>query len=494
MQLNSSQHYVFNRILNNVIPNHRKHVIQGYAGCGKTVLACQLIKTCIDNNIIPIVSAPTYMALSVLAEKCQLFDIKVMSGATAKQNINHFLDFKGAFFFTYASLTGKHRVEQEDEETGEVKRVFTSGNQERSLFSVLPDLLAYNPKIKFCFILDETSMLTKRDDELITTNVKELNSPLLLIGDNAQLPPVKAKRADIFNKDDNSILNIIVRQSLDSGIILLSKQIRSGTAINECIKFADEVKKGVEVLPRKEALKDYIEDAALMDSEKTYRPANSVVMLCYTNKSVNTFNNLVSQSLYGHGMEKLRKGQRLVCTDTISVYDKSSKSREIIAYNSEPVRVLAFSNDKVDVNYKGESLGFKANEVLIQTINGATVKGYYIPKDSRENVFEESPYERAKKYYFNAALKANKDAKDGRISQNERREAWTRYFYVAEDCLIPLALPYSSTVHKAQGSTFLKAYVNVNDITKCMDEQVMRSLMYVAVTRASDHLVLVHNR
>lgn len=46
--------------------------------------------------------------------------------------------------------------------------------------------------------------------------------------------------------------------------------------------------------------------------------------------------------------------------------------------------------------------------------------------------------------------------------------------------------PYASTVHKGQGSTYKYVFINLTDIGKNRDANVVARLMYVAISRASD--------
>lgn len=49
---------------------------------------------------------------------------------------------------------------------------------------------------------------------------------------------------------------------------------------------------------------------------------------------------------------------------------------------------------------------------------------------------------------------------------------------------------YSQTVHKSQGSTFRRVFIDLEDLSYCFDRDQLRRLLYVAVTRASVQVVL----
>jgi hypothetical protein len=56
---------------------------------------------------------------------------------------------------------------------------------------------------------------------------------------------------------------------------------------------------------------------------------------------------------------------------------------------------------------------------------------------------------------------------------------------------VDLRSPYASTVYKAQGSTYSKVFIDVNDISQtCKDPNQIARLLYVAVSRASHQVIM----
>jgi len=66
-----------------------------------------------------------------------------------------------------------------------------------------------------------------------------------------------------------------------------------------------------------------------------------------------------------------------------------------------------------------------------------------------------------------------------------KRQAWKDFFRQKEE-IVDLRFPYACTVHKSQGSTYKHVFVDLNDISKCTDNNLVARLMYVAASRASD--------
>ena len=55
---------------------------------------------------------------------------------------------------------------------------------------------------------------------------------------------------------------------------------------------------------------------------------------------------------------------------------------------------------------------------------------------------------------------------------------------------VDLRAIYARTVHKSQGSTFKKVFVDLGDLGKCRQVKQLARLLYVAFSRASVQLIL----
>ena len=70
------------------------------------------------------------------------------------------------------------------------------------------------------------------------------------------------------------------------------------------------------------------------------------------------------------------------------------------------------------------------------------------------------------------------------------KRLWEFFYSNYIDVLADIDYGYCITVHKSQGSTYKKVYVNIMDIIKNNTTDT-KSCVYTAVTRASDSLIVL---
>lgn len=59
-----------------------------------------------------------------------------------------------------------------------------------------------------------------------------------------------------------------------------------------------------------------------------------------------------------------------------------------------------------------------------------------------------------------------------------------------ENTWIDLRPAYSCTINKAQGSTYRKAFIDLDDVSRCNSGEQIARMLYVAVSRASENVFL----
>jgi len=55
---------------------------------------------------------------------------------------------------------------------------------------------------------------------------------------------------------------------------------------------------------------------------------------------------------------------------------------------------------------------------------------------------------------------------------------------------VDLRAAYSCTINKSQGSTYRKVFIDLDDIKRCRTPNTVARLMYVAVSRASEQVIM----
>ena len=96
--------------------------------------------------------------------------------------------------------------------------------------------------------------------------------------------------------------------------------------------------------------------------------------------------------------------------------------------------------------------------------------------------------------YNEYLIKISKEAKKTSFKDDAlRRKKW-RHYYAVKDTYANVKYIFASTVHKSQGSTYEKVYIDGNSILSLInrgDIDIAYRLLYVAVTRASKDIKIL---
>lgn len=187
----------------------------GYAGSGKTTLAREFAT---EHGGIVEFGAFTGKAALVLSQKgClgarTLHSLMYLPSPKSKQHLRDMEEELG----TLLDGDSRRKVLEEDieEEKQRVQKPSWTVNQGSSLLSA--DLV----------IVDEVSMV----DERIGADLLSFEKPILVLGDPAQLPPVKGT-GYFTNRDPDFMLTEIHRQAADSPVLQLATKVRNrGTLV-----------------------------------------------------------------------------------------------------------------------------------------------------------------------------------------------------------------------------------------------------------------------
>jgi len=308
-------------------------------------------------------------------------------------------------------------------------------------------------------VIDEASMINQDLLQHIRNAVREYkNCKVLFIGDSYQLPPIKENTCAVFlNPKNANFLTEIQRQAVDSPIISFSqhyrkildnpkqqwpKLINNGTAITH---YSDQ-----------EIWKKTILAAFLQDHEP-----DDVRILAWTNHRVRGYNNwLRKQQGY---TEPVVPGEILLSNDTIIFSNR-------VRANTDSLHTVTEVEPNTVFDIPGHELCLRAH------------KGQDFLK-----VFQPSNW-KATQNLLRVTATAAKNERDVDL----RRDLWRKFFEIKNEWgdFRPI---HAQTVHKSQGSTYKKVFIDVSDIAKNNKWHEVARLMYVAVTRASHEIHLFGN-
>jgi len=290
-------------------------------------------------------------------------------------------------------------------------------------------------KTGFILFIDEASFIDSQLLGFIFQLTKHCK--IVFVGDPAQLTPIKSSSAPVFNtKFSGATLTSVVRQAAGNPIVDLSTKFRNTVNSGEFFKFKPDGHH-VKYLERSE----FKEAIAKEFSRPDWRYSHSKI-LGWTNKCVIGFNEFVSNQVKGD--PHFQDGDYAVCNSFISQGRKSLKTGQLVQINM--------------ISADTESLGVMGNNFVVNNEIAA-----FMPKSLQD--------------------------KKARIKQ-ARADGEYHLVVEIEEQWIDLRAVYASTINKAQGSTFDEVFIDLDDISRCNSGDQIARMLYVAVSRARNHVYL----
>ena len=298
--------------------------------------------------------------------------------------------------------------------------------------------------------IDESSMADR--DLLDWLDKGTQNCFLVFVCDDRQLPPVKEKLSRIF--------------SMDLPVMELTEQMRNSgqpALMALCNQFRDTVLTGnwydINVVP---GVVDYATPEEMPKILEQYfmDPAHNNRIMGYTNARVNEYNAYI-RAMRGLP-QSLTVGERLIANSQFTV--RTSQSRisvqaedelEVVDLIREPHLVQKRLTADESIEFWGQTITVRTqwNDFLTITV----------PVDPT---------------HFKQVLQ-----------YLSRKKDWNNYYGLQETH--PDLRPHdASTTHKAQGSTFDVAVLDLSDLSTCRDPATAARLFYVALSRAKSRVIL----
>ena len=424
------------------------YLLKGYAGTGKTSNIGTIVSNLWQAKVSAVLLAPTGRAA------------KVISNYSKKEA---FTIHKKIYF-------------PKKEKGGGVKFVMQPNKHRNTIFivdeaSMIPDSPSESK------IFENGSLL----DDLIQYVYSGHKCKLLLIGDKAQLPPVKsdlspaldAIKLDLnYNKQVTTIeLDEVVRQEQDSGILENATELRSvlDTTFYDSFKFNVKPLNDIVRLIDGYEIMDAINDAYGKDGYE------ETAVIVRSNKRANLYNQQIRNRILFNESE-LSAGDYLMVVKNNYFWIKPTTEAGFIA-NGDIIEVLEIFSIK-------ELYGFKFAEVKVKMVDYPKMRPFEtvllldtISAESASLTYEESNklYQEVSKDYVNE-------------TSNYKRFLGVKNnnFFNA----LQVKFSYAITCHKSQGGQWNTIFVEQPYLPEGPDRDYIRWL-YTAVTRAKDKLYLI---
>ena len=422
-------------------------LINGYAGTGKTSLTGALVRALADFGKKTVLLAPTGRAAKVFSE------------------------YSGHSAFTIHRKIYRQK----------------SFSPEYGNF-----LLAENKHVDTFFIVDEASMIPNASaegavfgtgrllDDLIHYVYSGVRCHLILLGDNAQLPPVGFTDSPALSVEQlrsyglkvyETQLTLIARQNEDSGILRNATLLRNNMSCREnLVKPVLHLSEynDIEVLSG-EYMSETISDCYDRDG------LNETIVITRSNKRATTFNaGIRNQILYRE--DELVSGDMLLVAKNNYFWSEQYEELDFIA-NGDVARV-----SRVRGTHK--MYGFRYADVTLEFPDHNNIE--VDAKVILDGLFSDSPAlsrEQSERLFTEiyAELEGDKRTRYKALKQNP-------YFNALQ-----VKYAYTVTCHKAQGGQWKNVFIDMGYIP----EDAFTSLdfyrwLYTAITRARSHVYLIN--
>ena len=408
------------------------YLLTGHAGSGKTYLMQRLTKNMLAKKRKVILSAPTHKAVAVLKRK---LDEAKIDGVTCRT------------IQSVLSLRPKPRTD---------RLIF---ERSRGAEPVTADVV----------VIDECSMV---DSDLYRHITRHLpNAFVLFVGDPAQLPPVGEVESQTFSTQKRSHLTTIVRQAAGSPILHAAGIIRTSQGgpadLSWCASHALESGHGI-FLPGKSA---HMWMKKAFTSEEFEADPDSFRYLAWTNERVHQVNELIRSWRYGDNIPTpFMPGESALFKQPLI------QEETMVFANNQEAKVVSIERGMFTHEVK-EANGvpsWKATvpswEIVLKDADGED-RTVHMVADNRE---------------FQKAVARIKD------EAAESRLRW-KHLHDFQQSLAQLQSIYALTIHKSQGSTIANCFVDLPDIRRREESNLLEAqqMLYVAVTRPSKRLIVV---
>jgi exodeoxyribonuclease-5 len=424
-------------------------LIKGYAGTGKTTMVFSLTQSLASLKIRSVLLAPTGRAAKVMAGYSSMtaFTIhkKIYRQKSSTDGMGKFLLNKNLFKNTYFIVDESSMISNELNENS----IFGSGR-------LLDDLLEYVYSGENC--------------------------RLVLIGDTAQLPPVKlnispALEAHTLQSYGFSVKEVelkeVVRQAKDSGILFNATEIRSriGSLLGNSGFFPIEINSFDDV--------ERISGGDLIETISSCYDRFGLfetTVVTRSNKRANLFNKGIRGSIL-YKENEIEKGDLLMVVKNNYFWVDEDMELDFIA-NGDIAEI-------VGINGYEELYGFRFADVSLRFVD-------YKDIELDCKIFLETLEIESASFSYDQNRQLYEAVSEDYADVRNKRERWKK---VKEDPYynaLQVKFAYALTCHKAQGGQWKAVFVDHGFINEDMLDTEYYRWLYTAFTRPTEKLYLVN--
>jgi exodeoxyribonuclease-5 len=433
------------------IINKRKNevfLINGYAGTGKTRMISAIVRALYALKHKSVLLAPTGRAAKVLASytghKAFTIHKKIYRQHASKDGFGHFsldenLHTNTFFIVDEASMISNQPLDIS---------VFGSGY-------LLNDLLTYVHNDKNC--------------------------RLIIVGDVAQLPPVKLNVSPALKSKtyeqigytyQGANLTEVIRQEKESGIL------HNATIIRRLIE-----KKEIELPKFKtEGYADIVrlngnEMAETITDAYDQYGMDQTIIINRSNKNSNNYNFGIRQQILWREDELMAGDYLMVVKNNYYWLPDDENDLDFIA-NGDIGEIVKISGAK-------ELYGYRFADVILRLIDHEDVEiEATIMLDTLYMNTPSLPGDKQKAFFYQVM----EDYADTKTKKAQYRKVLTNPYYNA----LQVKFAYAVTCHKAQGGQWKAVFIDQGYMTEDMVNMEYLRWLYTAVTRATEKLFLVN--
>jgi ATP-dependent exoDNAse (exonuclease V) alpha subunit len=433
------------------------YLLTGSAGTGKTFLVSYIYSVLKSNYNIAF-TASTNKAANVLQATYESQYTNDSAGDKRQTSVN--------FYTVHRFMNSSRGIDK----NGEAYFKFAEGKKGNKTADVV--------------FVDEVSMIP----EVLAGQIEGLKKykKIIFIGDRAQLPPVNETESKIFSwRIKQSNLVEIVRYR--NNIVKLADQLKNLIFHKKNISLKSCAGDGVSLYRNNdEFLKAY------------YSDIENTVVLAYTNERVRMYNDTIRRHVLRLSTgNKFEVGEKIMFNNFYVAQSVDGGETSINCYTSYQIKIKSCEERTYPINY----------DIIVETLRASLVNIgrdpavlkpfiaklpnnipiYYLVTEGDFGIVNPVNYKKLTEQLDGLKeefIKIKEEFGDLVI-----REFWAFYYEELVDKFADITYGYSMTVHKSQGSTYGRVFVDMEDIIKRNPkERESYQCLYTAITRASKEI------